>query len=203
MIEAITGFHGTFSDCVDEIINRGFKYTPRKDHWLGQGVYFYEKDIEQAKVWAKSKRINHAEYQNKLIAIIEAVIKVPQENFLNLNLRADCWFVEKFAKEMLTSDDFKLKLDSSKPAINRCLLFDYISRKRGIKVILAPFSHVPSHLKDLEKDAGVDLGLSFTEQQICVKETNTIFSPKCVYTEVEDVKKKFSQKKSFRKKPWR
>lgn len=36
------GFHGTFSEALDSIINDGFQIVYRDNHWLGQGVYFYD-----------------------------------------------------------------------------------------------------------------------------------------------------------------
>lgn len=50
----ITGYHGTSSNYAESIEKHGLdpdKTHTRPDHWLGQGVYFFE-DSDLAKWWA-------------------------------------------------------------------------------------------------------------------------------------------------------
>ena len=45
--------HGTikkFSDLI--LIEKKFVMNSRKDHWLGNGIYFFVDDLEQAFIWA-------------------------------------------------------------------------------------------------------------------------------------------------------
>lgn len=54
MIELI-GYHGTFEECSTKILDDGFTHSERKDHWLGQGIYFFD-DSDFATWWAFAKK---------------------------------------------------------------------------------------------------------------------------------------------------
>ena len=52
----IVGYHGTTSSAQESIENHGLDpnlVEKRDDHWLGQGVYFYD-DFDLAKWWAET-----------------------------------------------------------------------------------------------------------------------------------------------------
>jgi hypothetical protein len=48
------GYHGTDEQYANRILLNGFEKKERSDHWLGQGIYFYDK-LELAKWWAEHK----------------------------------------------------------------------------------------------------------------------------------------------------
>lgn len=51
------GYHGTTLDAADIIINtQTFKESIKEEEWLGKGVYFFEKDIDQAKNFCNKAR---------------------------------------------------------------------------------------------------------------------------------------------------
>lgn len=91
----LVGYHGTDHALVEKIRDEGFISSKGDDQWLGSGVYFYvqglsEKPEEQAKKWSilqawdkKNKRNRYSAY-----AVFRAVIRVAQDNFLDLNTSA-------------------------------------------------------------------------------------------------------------------
>ncbi len=186
-METLSGFHGTFVCCIDDILTKGFTATVRKDHWLGRGVYFYKDDLEQAKVWATLKRNRNIDYKDKLIAVLHSDIIVKTSEFLNLNLRQDVNKLIVFAQEILSSEDFCVVLDLSNPNINRCFLLDLMTAEKNINVILSPFFHLPKAVETLESELGYCLGILYCEQQICVKNADCISPPSCCHKETKSI----------------
>lgn len=82
----ITGYHGTSSNYTESIEKHGLdpdKTHTRPDHWLGQGVYFFE-DSDLAKWWAcdiSGKKYNQGSYP----VIYQAQIQAPREEVLDLD----------------------------------------------------------------------------------------------------------------------
>jgi len=186
----LNGYHGTFLDCVNDIVSNGFKPKKRNDHWLGQGVYFYHNDIEQAKVWSKVKRNIHVEYKGKKIAVLEANIVVNTKYFLNINKREELLGFLGFVSALLFNDDglgVNIKEQNMKTA--RCLFFDLYSEKYDIQAILGSFSHKLKEVKEIENVIGFNMGVEFHEQQICVKDLSVIKNTSCVFKEVEEYPK--------------
>lgn len=83
------GFHGTVESCAVEIDKSQYFELgePRPDHWLGQGVYFYREDEEQAFVWAKKKVEKNRRFSGQLPRVIEVFLEAKESNFLNLDTR--------------------------------------------------------------------------------------------------------------------
>ena len=79
-----TGYHGTCLKHLESIESEGLdpdKTNHRLDHWLGQGIYFFDK-YEQALWWA-----NIASSRNNQCGgiIFEAKIEALDEEVLNLD----------------------------------------------------------------------------------------------------------------------
>ena len=53
----ILGFHGTTKDRADNIFagRSGFYASTNDYDWLGNGMYFWENNLERAKQWAADK----------------------------------------------------------------------------------------------------------------------------------------------------
>lgn len=48
----IIAYHGTYESAANNILRENkFKVEYRKNHWLGQGVYFFREDFERARLW--------------------------------------------------------------------------------------------------------------------------------------------------------
>ena len=60
----------------------GFRCKPNKEHWLGEGIYFYT-DKSLAEWWTTNPTKNHG-IEITVSAIIECLIEVPNDKVLNL-----------------------------------------------------------------------------------------------------------------------
>lgn len=80
-------YHGTSKTYSNIITETGFELPPvkRVDHWLGNGIYFFREDDEQALIWAVTKFKKYSEETEA--HVLETVIQIPDENFLNLDTR--------------------------------------------------------------------------------------------------------------------
>jgi hypothetical protein len=88
------GFHGTTRDAADEIIETDFKLTaPDSSPFLGEGVYFFENQLSQAKRWARRVCAN----SGKAAAVIRSNIR--HGKLLNLTDKEQCDNLEWFANE--------------------------------------------------------------------------------------------------------
>ena len=87
----IDGFHGTDMKRVESIQSNGFKPSVRKSEWLGDGVYFFvkglnEKPEDQAEQWAvvSSWDKHKKEYTYEEYAVLHGVIEVDESKYLDL-----------------------------------------------------------------------------------------------------------------------
>lgn len=90
MIE-IEGFHGTSFAAANEIIKSNYESSKGDKEWLGDGVYFFLKGInenprDQAKKWAIAQSWDKKTGKNKYkrFCVIKSNIKVDEDNFLDL-----------------------------------------------------------------------------------------------------------------------
>ena len=89
------GYHGTCSKHKDSIESNGFdpaKCNYRADHWLGQGVYFFD-DYEKALWWSATAVLHNNDFGR---VIFRATIEAPDEEVLDLddNKQLDAFFAE-------------------------------------------------------------------------------------------------------------
>jgi hypothetical protein len=198
MTRKFIGYHGTFCPFVDDILNNCFTYSPREDHWLGQGIYFYNDDCRRAYDWAKIKRKNSNKHRKMPAAIIKCYIQVYRDKLLDLNKSEDARKVKKYAQEIVVSSEFSYKFDPENEKKNRCLLYDIISDMYDIKVISAPFINKEYSTKSCK---GIKFNVLFCEQQICVKNQDVILSRECIFKEEQN---KFTMNRNvLKKKPLR
>ncbi len=88
-IYSFYAYHGTTSSCAAKISATGhFIFgKPREDHWLGQGVYFFREDYDQAVSWARTKIITTPTLAGESPSVIEVVLEASGLNFWNLDTR--------------------------------------------------------------------------------------------------------------------
>lgn len=78
----LVGYHGTTIKNAMEIVQENkFVIKGRDNHWLGQGVYFFENDKELAGIWMKSNRY----ISDQDFAILRCEIECKEEELLDLN----------------------------------------------------------------------------------------------------------------------
>lgn len=190
------GYHGTCSKYRYNIEKDGLdpvECKHRDDHWLGQGVYFFD-DYDKALWWAT----NISSQNGSCGAIIfESCIEAPDEEVLNLddNKQLDAFMTET----LKTLDEVQKSCSGKMPIFEdanfRAVFFDYFKKKNGISVIIGTFQKEFAGYttkrnyseRELQKKIMNIIGIKFRERQICVSKKECIKSTKLIYNEEEEV----------------
>lgn len=114
-----TGYHGTYPEYVDSILTNNFRESQNHDMWIGDGVYFFlegagaEHPREHAKQFAIDQCFNKETktYDKKEICVLEAIIKVNSNKFLDLTQEAGNQLFNRFRNGILN----KIEADGFKP----------------------------------------------------------------------------------------
>lgn len=172
----IIAYHGTFDAAADNIIEtKTFQSNFRDDHWLGQGIYFFREDFEQAKQWGKSaveKQLRKGHIKKGKIAVIRAILNVERKNFWNLDTREDLIrFNKHVLKELAELEKQKIELEISLGESEklRCYFCDLIDD--DIYLIQRTFSG-NSYLDQYKML--MDMGLRQHGTQLCVRNQHII-----------------------------
>ena len=129
--------HGTikkFSDLI--LIEKKFVMNSRKDHWLGNGIYFFVDDLEQAFIWAKLCKRRAIKKQKELsleqatLTVLEHTFSVDKLDNLNLDSRSDRMKLDHFIKELAKME---IRIECNDEHENMCLLMDLYVRYYNIK----------------------------------------------------------------------
>lgn len=84
-------YHGTGLSNYEEIIKtQQFIYQKRKNHWLGNGVYFFVEDFTRAKRWAEGKSTDPV--------VIETEFDFESNELLDLDKSDDLNKLDDFAR---------------------------------------------------------------------------------------------------------
>ena len=70
-------YHGTDKSVVDDIMRSGFRCKPNKEHWLGEGIYFFI-DKSLAEWWTSNPSKKHGVNVTNP-AIIECTIEAEDD----------------------------------------------------------------------------------------------------------------------------
>lgn len=190
------GYHGTCTKHRYNIEKNGLdpaKCRYRSNHWLGQGVYFFD-DYEKALWWASN---SSAKNGNCGGVVFQSVIVADDEEVLNLddNRQYDCFLTETIN----TLDEIKRECRGNMPIFKednfRAVFFDYYKKRKGISVIIGTFQKdiagytTRRNSEELEKQKKIMeiIHIKFNERQICVSKKECIKSTKLVYNEEEEV----------------
>lgn len=190
---SLEGYHGTGSHAKKSIELRGLDpeaTKPRSDHWLGQGVYFFE-DISQAKWWAENISKRHGSFP----VIYSANIVAEESQVLNLDDNVVLANFLQFIQENFKEVDNFCREEHNGAVLDaeqfRAIYFDYYKAVFGIKVIVFTFPkdfvrYVPNYPTEWsgvqwQKRLLRALNLSFKEKQICVSDKDCIKNRRLVY----------------------
>ncbi|MBF8970644.1 hypothetical protein [Streptococcus sp. NLN76] len=119
-------FHGTKLENAKSIFSeQEFRFRPRPNHWLGNGVYFFVDDEYQAKWWAGKD--GHRE--TNLPAVLYFPLTISRNELLNLNSIRDLEILDKFAEELFFNFG-KVFVEFSELEVQtfHCFLLDYFFR---------------------------------------------------------------------------
>lgn len=168
-------YHGTTDVALQEILaQKRLQQSTGFHHYLGKGIYFYD-DFIQAKVWAKMKA-RHLRCQP---AVIRCKIKVLEENYLNLDGRAEQdFFFNERNKYISSLEERRLKPKEYYIDSKFC---DFISSKLKIKLISKTFVYIHPEERQIPyvfsntKVKPYNVTRIFrTEKQYCVKDQGII-----------------------------
>lgn len=171
----INGFHGTNEKSADQICDKKFfesKY--REDHWLGQGIYFFDEDYEQAMSWGLLQA-----YPGQKAVVLMAEINVGSAAFLNLNSRQGIFKFRKLKRDIqsvLEENEISVSsIDGSKVDINRLRCFIFDALPKNIKVIKKSFRiDKENQPKVLKGSLMESIGIEMFSEQVCVRDQDVI-----------------------------
>lgn len=170
---SINGFHGTHEKAAVAICESNtYTYNHRDDHWLGQGVYFFKDDPDQAMSWAYSQVEN-----GEKACVIKSMIKVEDEAILDLDTRTGIFKLDSLIKRHRSLfEEFDLSLgvpkengDSEKRL--RCMIYDLLPS--DIKVIQKYFD-IKNQPKVIKNPLMGTLGINMFSVQVCVRDQSVI-----------------------------
>ena len=190
------GYHGTCAKYRHNIDKEGLdpaKCKYRSDHWLGQGVYYFD-DYDKALWWAAN---SSSQNNNCGGVIFESLIEAADEKVLNLDDKSqfDCFLTETIS----VLEDIKKECYGKMPIFReeslRSVIFDYYKEKNGISVIIGTFQKdaagytAKRSLEELKKQRKIMniINIRFHERQICVSKKECIKTTKMVYSEEDEV----------------
>ena len=190
------GYHGTCAKYRYNIEKEGLdpgKCKYRSDHWLGQGVYFFD-EYEKARWWATTISSHNSNCGG---VVFESVIEATDEEVLNLddNRQLDAFMTETLSTLNEIEKECLGKMPVFEEGKFRAIFFDYYKQRKGISVIIGTFQkdvagyttkRSTSEKKKQQKIMEI-IGIKFKERQICVSKKACIKSTKLVYNEEEEV----------------
>lgn len=194
-----TAYHGTCSRHRQSIERFGFSpglVTYRNDHWLGQGVYFFE--LEDLAIWWANDLSRKLQNRGTSPLVYACDISVNQDQYIDLD---DSRSLDKFWDycidliETINEDTSIPKKPIFTDQKLRAILFDYYKNENNIFVIAYTFKKSTTTFAkkrsyaDLKllKTVGAALDLGYKERQICVSSKDCLGPPTLVYSEDGEV----------------
>lgn len=139
----VTGYHGTYSDNVNGILEKNFFESENHLHWFGDGVYFFidgvstESPLEVAKQYKTDEVLrDHAnENRNVGISVLEAVIKLNNDRLLDLTQVDGSQLFNQFRTQVID----KISFVGKKPieGYNDYDIFNLMRKNLGIEFVKA------------------------------------------------------------------
>ncbi len=194
---SLVGYHGTCSSARTNIQRKGLDPAEthhRSDHWLGQGVYFFEEQ-GHARGWAHivtSQKKNIGTFP----LVYRADIVADETQVMDFDVNDNISRFLVFAHDLQPAiREECLKKGVGYPRFNdetaMALFFDYYKREYGIKVMIRTYCwnydrRVSYKLQDkgnieTQKNFTRMLRLPFKERQICVSDKDCIKNCVIVY----------------------
>jgi len=168
-----TLYHGTDEEFAKKIQSEGFKVKESRDHWLGNGIYFFL-DEELARWWT-TKPMKKFGPKTTSPVIIKCDYTVNEDSILDLRKFTDYTFCydrfRDFYTKMYEPYIAKNRIDIIKL---RCAFFDWLFDIYKYKAIVGTFSpEEQSYYKPFKRAGSVfkHLGLVYGEVQVCISET--------------------------------
>lgn len=138
-MEKLYLYHGTELKNAKKILNGEFKVKKSDEHWLGNGVYFFE-DESLAKWWTTNPTTKFGTQQITKPAVIECQIEIDKQDILDLRCLEDYNFFceiyrDIFLKQVISNSSEK-PLEITKL---RCAFCDFMQERYQYKMIIGTF----------------------------------------------------------------
>ncbi|WP_226956021.1 MULTISPECIES: hypothetical protein [Staphylococcus] len=181
---SILGFHGTINYFANLILQDAkYKVDDRDNHWLGNGVYFFENDKDEAMWWANNTKVkycNHYENEELKKTVLINEIKVDRDKLYDDSTTTDQNFLEKFIDEnedIVNGLSIKFKdksLDKQKISkiIRGNIIFAFC-KMNSYQVAKCAFPK-PKNVSKRNYSNRTNLGFTNVSTQICVYDNRTI-----------------------------
>lgn len=106
----ITGYHGTYPEHLQSILDNNFNETKNHEIWLGDGVYFFIEGvgelppIEYAKLFAIDQCYDTTKraYTKTHLCVLQALIKINPNKFLDLTNEAGNQLFNTFRSQTIS-----------------------------------------------------------------------------------------------------
>lgn len=169
----LNGFHGTDEIAAKNIIDsRMFKKNYNDQHWLGQGIYFFEEDPDAAMIWALFQT-----RQEENAVVVKAEIEVKSSSYLNLNTRKGISEFDEMKNEIekvLEEHGISIQtLDESDDEKRRLRCFVLDSLPDYIKVIKKSFP-IKTQPQVLKGSIMESIDIEMYSEQICIRDYKVI-----------------------------
>ncbi|WP_110934148.1 hypothetical protein [Paenibacillus bouchesdurhonensis] len=187
-------YHGTSQNHSNNITKNGFKLPEKKkDHWIGNGIYFFREDQSQALSWAILKFQKCPMVSN--YHVIKINIDVKGDNFLNLDSREGLFKYKEHGTNFLRKlkeEGIELEFASENEA--RCFIIDSLPKQ--YTVIQRTFEGQGTS-KSIDNNHIIKMtGLFLQGTQVCVRDEKAITANAEVVQEMpRAIKTKTSKKR--------
>lgn len=167
-------YHGTNETSSKQILKSGFKISvgKREDHWLGDGIYFFREDEEQARIWGQ----NRYKGRHHKVVVLETNISIDSVNYLDLDSpRGLAYFQEHVDKMERKLESMGVQLKSDDANKLRHLACGMLSEE--CKVIKRTFEgrSLFNHHELFRK-----MKLKLNGVQVCIRDVSVIQEVKAV-----------------------
>lgn len=168
------GYHGTDEDSAHKILKSEFICKKSKEHWLGNGFYFFL-DKALAKYWCNNPTLRFGvRISNPSIIEIEAICEC--DYILDMRFLGDFSFVEE---EYVEFFDYFSEENEPENEITmcelRCIFFDWLVDKYKFKIVIAYFyKESPSYRNNKYGRPLDEFKIPYSEIQMCLYDNNII-----------------------------
>lgn len=193
----IIGYHGTTEENGNNIIeSQEYKYDESRNHWMGDGIYFFE-DPDLAEQWANDM-VEKEKKEKKAPMVLVNTLHCENDRCLDLTklknkdkFRTD--FTE-FFNELKTARNGGLVIgdESTSKKEVLSLYYNYLKKQNGYDIIINTFvkkntKYATTKMpKDFNLSYDLFTGLSFVEVQICAS-NNSVIKEIQYYSKEEEI----------------
>lgn len=173
-MEELYLYHGTELGCAKNILNKEFTIKRNDEHWLGNGVYFFE-DEDLARWWTTNPTSKYGTTV-KEPAILKCKILIDEQDILDLRRLQDYKHFCNIYKDIYLKKILRNGPDDA-PKISqiRCAYCDFIQEYFQYKIIIGTFYKPTQPYLPLKYGKYfTKFELPYIEIQYCVFDNNVI-----------------------------